>query len=42
MMHAAGVREWRNCAVVDTERHKIGVLEGVYVDADDCVVRTAL
>jgi hypothetical protein len=32
MIHAADVREWRNLDVVDTEAHKIGVLEAVYVD----------
>jgi hypothetical protein len=32
MIHAADVREWRNRDVVDTESHKIGVLEAVYVD----------
>ncbi|MFD9116580.1 PRC-barrel domain-containing protein [Streptomyces bottropensis] len=32
MMQAADVREWRNCDVVDSEGHKIGVLEAVYVD----------
>ncbi|MFD7004260.1 PRC-barrel domain-containing protein [Streptomyces mirabilis] len=32
MIHAADVREWRNRDVVDTEGHKIGVLEAVYVD----------
>ncbi|MCX4767975.1 PRC-barrel domain-containing protein [Streptomyces sp. NBC_01275] len=32
MIHAADVREWRNCDVVDTEGHRIGVLEAVYVD----------
>ncbi len=32
MIHAADVREWRNCDVVDPESHKIGVLEAVYVD----------
>ncbi|ARX87438.1 MULTISPECIES: PRC-barrel domain-containing protein [Streptomyces] len=32
MIHAADVREWRDLAVVDTEAHKIGVLEAVYVD----------
>ncbi|MFD9461235.1 PRC-barrel domain-containing protein [Streptomyces sp. NPDC060027] len=32
MIHAADVREWRNCDVVDTEGHKIGVLEAVYVN----------
>ena len=31
MIHAADVREWRNRDVVDTESHKIGVLEAVYV-----------
>jgi hypothetical protein len=32
MIHTADVREWRNRDVVDTEGHKIGVLEAVYVD----------
>jgi hypothetical protein len=32
MIHSADVREWRNRDVVDTESHKIGVLEAVYVD----------
>jgi hypothetical protein len=32
MIHAAEVREWRNCDVVDTEGHRIGALEAVYVD----------
>jgi hypothetical protein len=32
MIHPADVREWRECAVVDPESHKIGVLEAVYVD----------
>ncbi|MGW0632889.1 PRC-barrel domain-containing protein [Streptomyces sp. NPDC002758] len=32
MIHVADVREWRNRDVVDTEGHKIGVLEAVYVD----------
>ncbi|MEV0260701.1 PRC-barrel domain-containing protein [Streptomyces sp. NPDC050617] len=32
MIHAADVREWRDLAVLDTEAHKIGVLEAVYVD----------
>ncbi|MGW0650166.1 hypothetical protein ACWD4T_15305 [Streptomyces umbrinus] len=32
MIHAADVREWRNLDVVDTDSHKIGVLEAVYVD----------
>ncbi|MCT9114001.1 MULTISPECIES: PRC-barrel domain-containing protein [Streptomyces] len=32
MIHAADVREWRNRDVVDTEGHKIGMLEAVYVD----------
>jgi len=29
MIHAADVREWRNRDIVDTEGHKIGVLEAV-------------
>ncbi|MEU5344897.1 MULTISPECIES: PRC-barrel domain-containing protein [unclassified Streptomyces] len=32
MIHAADVREWRALDVVDTDSHKIGVLEAVYVD----------
>ncbi|MER5346484.1 PRC-barrel domain-containing protein [Streptomyces mirabilis] len=32
MIRAADVREWRNRDVVDTEGHKIGMLEAVYVD----------
>ncbi|MFJ1606163.1 PRC-barrel domain-containing protein [Streptomyces sp. NPDC088253] len=32
MIHAADVREWHNRDVVDTEGHKIGVLEAVCVD----------
>lgn len=32
MIHAADVREWRGLDVVDTQSHKIGVLEAVYVD----------
>lgn len=32
MIHAADVREWRNRDVVDSDGHKIGVLEAVYVD----------
>src|SRR6476659_1774196 len=32
MIHAADVREWRNRDVIDSESHKIGVLEAVYVD----------
>ncbi|MFC4508511.1 MULTISPECIES: PRC-barrel domain-containing protein [Streptomyces] len=32
MIHAADIREWRDLDVVDTESHKIGVLEAVYVD----------
>ncbi|GAA3988331.1 hypothetical protein GCM10022232_22170 [Streptomyces plumbiresistens] len=32
MIHTADVREWRNHNVVDSEGHKIGVLEAVYVD----------
>lgn len=31
-IHAADIREWRNRNVVDSEGHKIGVLEAVYVD----------
>ena len=29
---AADIREWRNRDVVDSEGHRIGVLESVYVD----------
>ncbi|MDJ1132044.1 PRC-barrel domain-containing protein [Streptomyces iconiensis] len=32
MIHAADVREWRSLDVIDTEGHKVGVLEAVYVD----------
>ncbi|MFC7310830.1 PRC-barrel domain-containing protein [Streptomyces monticola] len=32
MIRTADIREWRDRAVVDTEGHKIGVLEAVYVD----------
>ena len=32
MIHAADIREWREHDVVDSESHKIGVLEAVYVD----------
>jgi hypothetical protein len=32
MIHAADVREWHDRDVVDTESHKIGALEAVYVD----------
>ncbi|MCT9079168.1 PRC-barrel domain-containing protein [Streptomyces fulvoviolaceus] len=32
MIHAADLREWRDRDVVDTDSHKIGVLEAVYVD----------
>jgi hypothetical protein len=32
MIHTADVRKWRNRDVVDSEGHKIGVLEAVYVD----------
>ncbi|MFD9795828.1 PRC-barrel domain-containing protein [Streptomyces sp. NPDC059070] len=32
MIESAPLREWRNQAVVDEEDHKIGVLEGIYVD----------
>jgi len=31
-IHAADIREWRNRNVVDSEGHRIGVLESVYVD----------
>jgi cyanophycinase-like exopeptidase len=43
MIHAADVREWRNRDVVDTESHKIGALEAVYVDTttDEPARRTA-
>ncbi|MER6180965.1 PRC-barrel domain-containing protein [Streptomyces sp. NPDC001652] len=47
MIHAADVREWRNRDVVDSESHKIGVLEAVYVDTSTdepamATVRTGL
>lgn len=32
MIEAADIREWRNHEVVDSENHKIGTLERVYVD----------
>ena len=32
MVDAADIREWRAHDVVDSEGHKIGVLEAVYVD----------
>lgn len=32
MIQAADLREWRNCAVVDSGGHRIGSLEAVYVD----------
>lgn len=32
MIHAADLREWRGRDVVDTDSHRIGVLEAVYVD----------
>ncbi|GAB3171304.1 PRC-barrel domain-containing protein [Streptomyces incanus] len=32
MFEAEDIREWRGHDVVDHERHKIGVLEAVYVD----------
>jgi sporulation protein YlmC with PRC-barrel domain len=32
MIEAASIREWRGHDVVDTEGHKIGELESVYVD----------
>ncbi|MER7483154.1 PRC-barrel domain-containing protein [Streptomyces sp. NPDC126510] len=32
MFEAHDIREWRGHDVVDHERHKIGVLEAVYVD----------
>lgn len=32
MIHATDVREWRDRAAVDTQSHKIGVLEAVSVD----------
>ncbi|MEV7884001.1 PRC-barrel domain-containing protein [Streptomyces sp. NPDC002817] len=47
MIHAADVREWRNRDVIDSESHKIGVLESVYVDTSTdepamATVRTGL
>ncbi|MFI6855651.1 PRC-barrel domain-containing protein [Streptomyces sp. NPDC050416] len=32
MIRSADIREWRDHEVVDPKRHKIGVLEAVYVD----------
>lgn len=32
MIHPADAREWHDLAVIDTESHKIGVLEAVHVD----------
>ncbi|WP_181796849.1 PRC-barrel domain-containing protein [Streptomyces sp. WELS2] len=32
MFEASDIREWRGHDVVDTDGHKIGVLESVYVD----------
>jgi hypothetical protein len=32
VVQAADIREWRTHDVVDPKRHKIGVLEAVYVD----------
>lgn len=32
MFEAEDIREWRGQDVVDHERHKIGVLEAIYVD----------
>ena len=32
MFEAADIREWRGHNVVDADGHKIGELEGVYVD----------
>lgn len=32
MIEPADLREWRECAVVDVDGHKIGSLEAVYVD----------
>lgn len=32
MIQSADIREWRNRDVVDTDSHKIGLLESVYVD----------
>ena len=47
MIHAANFREWRDRDVVDTDSHKIGVLEAVYVDTNTdelamATVRTGL
>ncbi|GGO42293.1 MULTISPECIES: PRC-barrel domain-containing protein [Streptomyces] len=47
MIQTADVREWRDRNVVDTEGHKIGVLEAVYVDTSTdepamATVRTGL
>lgn len=32
MVEEAGIREWRDHAVVDPDGHKIGELEAIYVD----------
>ena len=32
MIETADIREWQNHDVVDSDNHKIGVLESVYVD----------
>ena len=32
MIEAADIREWRMHSVVDSDGHKIGILEAVYVD----------
>jgi hypothetical protein len=47
MIHSADIREWRNRDVIDPKGHKIGALEGVYVDTTTDVpsmatVRTGL
>jgi hypothetical protein len=46
VIHASDVREWRNCDVVDSEDHKIGVLEAAHARTvhghDDCFLRNAL
>lgn len=42
MIHAADLREWHERDVVDSESHKIGVLEAVSVDTttDEPVMAT--
>lgn len=47
MIQSADLREWRDRDVIDTEGHKIGVLEAVYVDTSTdepamATVRTGL